>query len=52
MSPFVSGKPLGHYLREHGFEPLGMADTTLVRSEVDPARRAAGYVLRSRGPER
>jgi CubicO group peptidase (beta-lactamase class C family) len=45
----VSGKPLGHYLREQVFEPLGMADTTLVRSEVDPARRAAGYVLRSSG---
>lgn len=45
----VSGTPLGNYLREHVFEPLGMADTTLDRSEVDPARQATGYVLRSRG---
>ena len=31
----VSGTSLERYLRERVFEPLGMADTTLVRSEVD-----------------
>ena len=52
----VSGQPFDRYLREHIFEPLGMADTTLVRSEVVQSRRATGYKLRSRGvravPER
>ena len=33
----VSGQPLDRYLREHIFEPLGMADTDLVRSERVPA---------------
>ena len=45
----VSGRPFDRYLREHVFEPLGMADTTLVRSEVVRSRRATGYKLRSRG---
>ena len=45
----VSGTSLERYLRERVFEPLGMADTTLVRSEVDRSRLATGYLLRSRG---
>ena len=52
----VTGTPLPAYLREHVFTPLGMADTTLVRSELDPARVATGYKLRRNGvrpvPER
>ncbi|WP_448809735.1 serine hydrolase domain-containing protein [Agromyces bauzanensis] len=45
----VSGQPLAHYLREHVFEPLGMADTTLDRNQVDVTRLATGYTLTSRG---
>ena len=45
----VSGTSLDRYLREHVFEPLGMSDTTLVRSEVDQSRLATGYTLRSSG---
>ncbi|MGW0174927.1 serine hydrolase domain-containing protein [Rhodococcus sp. NPDC003322] len=44
----VTGIPLHRYLREHVFAPLGMTDTTLLRSEVDPARLATGYTL---GPD-
>jgi CubicO group peptidase (beta-lactamase class C family) len=47
----MTGEPLQNYLREHVFQPLGMADTTLVRSEVDHSRLATGYKLRSRGAE-
>lgn len=47
----VSGLPLNRYLKERIFEPLGMADTSLVRSELDRSRFAKGYELRSRGPE-
>ena len=47
----VTGKPVQSYLHEHVFQPLGMADTTLVRSEVDHSRLATGYKLRSRGAE-
>jgi CubicO group peptidase (beta-lactamase class C family) len=47
----VTGTPLPSYLREHVFQPLGMADTTLVRSEVDHSRLATGYKLRSHGAE-
>jgi CubicO group peptidase (beta-lactamase class C family) len=46
----VSGQPLDRYLREHIFQPLGMADTSLVRSELAPARLATGYNLGSGGP--
>lgn len=46
----VSGKPLARYLREHVFDPLGMADTDLDRSERLAARLATGYTLRSSGP--
>lgn len=45
----VSGQPFHRYLREHVFGPLGMADTALLRSEVDPSRLATGYRLGSRG---
>jgi CubicO group peptidase (beta-lactamase class C family) len=41
----VSGMPLARYLREHVFEPLGMAGTDLVRSERVEPRLATGYVL-------
>lgn len=45
----VSGKRLDRYLREHIFEPLGMADTDLVRSERVQSHQAIGYDLRSDG---
>ncbi len=45
----VSGKSLDRYLREHLFEPLGMADTSLVRSERIQSHLASGYDLRSDG---
>jgi len=41
----VSGMPLERYLREHIFEPLGMADSDLVRSNLVASRLATGYVL-------
>ncbi len=46
----VSGKPLSRYFRERIFEPLGMEDTDLVRSDRVKARLATGYALRSHGP--
>ena len=45
----VSGKPLDRYFREHIFEPLGMADSDLLRSERVKAHLATGYKLRSHG---
>ncbi len=45
----VSGKPLDLYLRDHVFEPLGMSDTDLARSEHVVSRLATGYNLRSHG---
>jgi CubicO group peptidase (beta-lactamase class C family) len=45
----VSGKPLDRYFRERIFEPLGMADTDLVRSDRVASRLATGYSLRSNG---
>jgi CubicO group peptidase (beta-lactamase class C family) len=45
----VSGVPLDRYLREHVFEPLGMAHTDLVRSVRVASRLATGYELRSGG---
>jgi CubicO group peptidase (beta-lactamase class C family) len=41
----VSGMPLARYCREHLFEPLGMTDTDLVRTERVASRLATGYVL-------
>ena len=45
----ISGQPLDRYLREHIFEPLGMAETDLLRSERVTSRLATGYRLRSDG---
>jgi CubicO group peptidase (beta-lactamase class C family) len=45
----MSGKPLDRYFREHIFEPLGMTDTDLVRSERVRSRLATGYSLRFSG---
>jgi len=45
----VSGQPLDRYLREHVFEPLGMASTSLVRAGLPPSRLATGYTLRAGG---
>ncbi|MGH2577530.1 MAG: serine hydrolase domain-containing protein, partial [Actinomycetota bacterium] len=47
----VSGEPLDRYFRERIFEPLGMGDTDLVRSERIASRLATGYELRPHGPE-
>ena len=46
----VSGKPLERYFREHVFEPLGMADTDLLRSAHVTSLLATGYEFRSGGP--
>ena len=46
----VSGQPLDSYLREHIFEPLGMANTDLVRSDRVASRLATGYTLGGNGP--
>ena len=45
----VSGEPLDRYLRKHVFDPLGMADTDLLRSERVRSRLATGYTIRSHG---
>jgi CubicO group peptidase (beta-lactamase class C family) len=45
----VSGMPLKRYFRERIFEPLGMKDTDLVRSERVASRLATGYALGCRG---
>lgn len=46
----VSGEPLGRYFTGHIFEPLGMEQTDLLRSERVRGRLATEYVLRSHGP--
>jgi CubicO group peptidase (beta-lactamase class C family) len=46
----VTGEHLQSYLREHVFEPLGMGDSTLVRSDVDQSKLASGYKLSLRRP--
>jgi CubicO group peptidase (beta-lactamase class C family) len=46
----VSATPFDRYLRQRIFEPLGMADTDIVRSERVKARLATGYELGARGP--
>jgi CubicO group peptidase (beta-lactamase class C family) len=46
----VSGVPLAHYFRDHIFEPLGMVDSDLVRSDRVASRLATGYTLGARGP--
>lgn len=45
----MTSEPLHRYLRERLFEPLGMADTDLVRSPRVSSRLATGYRLRSGG---
>jgi CubicO group peptidase (beta-lactamase class C family) len=45
----VTGQPLDRYLRGHVFEPLGMEQTDLIRSERVRPRLATGYVLRTHG---
>ena len=45
----VSGQPLHSYFRERIFEPLGMTDTDLLRSQRLTSRLATGYRLRSGG---
>lgn len=45
----VSGQPLNLYLREHIFDPLGMTDTDLIRSDRVTSRLATGYNLRRNG---
>jgi CubicO group peptidase (beta-lactamase class C family) len=47
----VSGMPLQGYLRAHIFEPLGMTDTDLLRSERVTSRLATGYALGRHGPQ-
>lgn len=47
----VSGKPLDRYFREHIFEPLGMTQTDLLRSEQVESRLATGHTLGRRGPK-
>jgi CubicO group peptidase (beta-lactamase class C family) len=45
----VSGQPLDRYFREHIFDPLGMADSDLVRTERVASRLATGYAFERRG---
>jgi CubicO group peptidase (beta-lactamase class C family) len=45
----VSGLSLSRYVRERIFEPLGMTDSELVRSERVSSRLATGYEIRSGG---
>lgn len=46
----VSGEPLDRYFTGHIFEPLGMEQTDLLRSERVRGRLATEYALRSHGP--
>ena len=45
----VSGMPLATYFRRRIFQPLGMTDTDLVRSERLASRLATGYTCTRRG---
>jgi CubicO group peptidase (beta-lactamase class C family) len=47
----VSGEPLDRYFRQHIFEPLGLADTDLLRSERVRSRLATGYEMGHTGPK-
>jgi CubicO group peptidase (beta-lactamase class C family) len=47
----VTGQRFDRYLREQVFAPLGMADTSLVRSAAARSRLATGYQLRAGGPK-
>jgi CubicO group peptidase (beta-lactamase class C family) len=46
----VSGEPLDRWFRERIFDPLGMVDTDLLRSERVRSRLATGYAVRTDGP--
>lgn len=46
----VSGEPLDRFFTGHIFEPLGMEQTDLLRSEREEGRLATEYALRSHGP--
>ncbi|HET9346004.1 MAG TPA: serine hydrolase domain-containing protein [Candidatus Limnocylindrales bacterium] len=46
----VSGVPFDRYLRERIFEPLGMVDTDIVRSDRLASRLAKAYALGPTGP--
>ena len=46
----VAGIPLERYFRERIFEPLGMADSDLVRSDRIASRLATGYAMGGHGP--
>lgn len=45
----VTGQPLRRHFHERIFEPLGMADTDLVRTDRIRARLATGYAVRAGG---
>ena len=47
----VTGVPRERYFRERLFEPLGMTDTDLVRTQRIVSHLATGYVLGRRGPQ-
>ncbi|MDF2712210.1 MAG: beta-lactamase [Nonomuraea muscovyensis] len=47
----ISGQPLERYLRQHVFEPLGMTNTSLVRSDRITSHLATGYRLTAKGPQ-
>lgn len=47
----VTGESLDRYFREHIFEPLGMTDSDLLRTEKVKSRLATGYEIRSGGVE-
>lgn len=47
----ISGQPLHRYLREHIFDPLGMVNSDLLRSERIQAQLATGYKLGPKGPK-
>jgi CubicO group peptidase (beta-lactamase class C family) len=47
----VIGTSLDRYFREHIFDPLGMNDTDLIRSERVKSRLATGYELHSDGAD-
>ncbi len=48
----VGGRPFRAHLRERIFEPLGMADTDLLRTDRLAARLATGYTPGAHGPRR